>query len=266
MEETANNVLSSNIYAVAQKAIQQCALELLSVEALVECMLQEMREQHLREDSLSQRTLTRMAQRLCSRVLYNAWRSSDSEERNNAFANLRRFLEWSLLHSAYARRLQSYTCAIEDVLHSTLEILATLAAQKRSSGPDDPAAFLKWTQTILVRQAHAFWMSAIRDTSLSLNEHEERFAEQFVDVRNGNPLDEVLVREMRKTLVDIVCSLRNPRYRQVLVATYIVDIDEQEVARQLGVAVQDVYVWRHRALKALRQEPAMLQLLHTLRE
>ena len=253
-------------YAIAERAIQQYAQGLLQVETLATQILNEAHEQHVDENVFSQKMLARIAQRLCSRELYNAWRSADVEERNYAFANLRRYLEWSLLHSSYAQRLLTYTNAIEDVLHSTLEILSTFAKQKNTGGPDDPAAFLKWTQTILIRQAHAFLERATRDTCLSLDAHVELFAEQFVDTRNGNPLDEVLVQEVQQTLVDVLLSLRNPRYRQVLLATYILDIDEREVARQLGVAVQDVYVWRHRALKALRQQPAILQLLRTLRE
>ena len=74
------------------------------------------------------------------------------------------------------------------------------------------------------------------------------------------------MQEVQKTLVDVLLSLRNPRYRQVLLATYILEIDEREVARRLGVEVQEVYVWRHRALKALRQQPAILQRLRALRE
>ena len=263
MSKQDDDVVSS-VYAIAERAIQFYAQGLLPVETLAIWILNEVDQQHVDENGSSQRMLTRITQRLCSRILYDAWRSSDIEKRNRAFENLRRFLEWSLLHSSYTQRLQTYTYAIEDVLHSTLEILSTFAMQINAGGPDDPAAFLKWIQTILIRQAHAFLERATRDTCLSLDEQVERFAEQFVDTRNGNPLDEVLVQEVQKTLVDVLLSLRNPRYRQVLLATYILDIDEREVARRLGVEVQAVYVWRHRALKALRQQPTVLQRLRAL--
>ena len=69
------------------------------------------------------------------------------------------------------------------------------------------------------------------------------------------------MQELQKTLVNALLSLRNPRYRQVLLANYFMDLDEREMAQQLGVDVQDVYLWRHRALKALRQQPGILQLL-----
>ena len=255
-----NDDVLSSAYTIAAQAIQQYAQGLLTVETLATQILDEVNTQGTEDNIPSQRILIRISQRICSRILYNAWRSSNSEKRNLAFANLRRSLEWSLLHSSYAPRLHVYTNAIEDVLHSTLEILSVLATQKNVSGPDDPAAFPKWTQTILIRQAHAFLERTTRDACLSLDEQVETFAEQFVDTRNGDPLEEILVREVQKTLVDAVFSLRNPRYRQVLFATYIMDLDEREVARQMDVAVQDVYLWRHRALKAMRQQPNVLQL------
>lgn len=265
MSKLDDDVVSS-AYTIAERAIHHYAQGLLTVETLTTQILNEVHQQNVDKNSLSQKILTRIAQRLCSRVLYDAWRSTDVGERNRAFENLRRSLEWSLLHSSYARRLHAYTYAIEDVLHSTLETLSTLATQKNVAGPDDSVAFLKWTQTILIRQAYAFLERAEREVCLSLDAHVELFAEQFVDTRNRNPLDEVLVQEVQKTLVDVLLSLRNPRYRQVLLATYVLDIDEREVAQRLGVEVQDVYVWRHRALKALRQQPTILQMLRALRE
>ncbi len=266
MSQMNEDVVTSDLPAVAERAIQQYVQGLLSTETLVIQILNEVHTKHFDEINPSQRILTRFAQRICSRVLYDAWRSSVNERRNLAFSNLRRFLEWSLLHSSYAQQLQIYTHAIEDVLHSTLEILTVLTTQKNSGGPDDPAAFLKWTQTILIRQAHAYLERVRNDPSTSLDEQVELFAEQFVDLRNSDPLDEIILQEAQQTLVEALLSLRNPRYRQVLLGTYLMDLDEREVARQLGVETQDVYMWKHRALKALRQHPQILQILHTLRE
>lgn len=259
-----NDEVISSAYAIAERAIQQYAQGLLTVKTLTAQILDEVNEQWVDENGSSQRMLIRIAQRLCSRVLHDAWRSSDTERRNQAFRNLRRYLEWSLLHSSYARRLQSYTYAVEDVLHTTLEILSIPATQKNARGPDDPAAFLKWTQTILIRQAYTFFERAAHEAYLSLDEQAELFAEQFVDTRNGDPLEKVLVQELQQALVDALLSLRNPRYRQVLLATYLMDLDEREVAHRLDVEVQDVYLWRHRAIRALRQQPTILQSLRDL--
>ncbi len=257
-------VLSAS--AIAEQAIQQYAQGILAVSALTTQMYCEVKEQGVGEVASQQKVLKRIAQRICSRALYEAWCSSDIEIQNCAFGNLRRYLERSLLQSSYAHSLQEYAYAIEDVLHQTLEVLSTLAAQKPCAGPDDSAAFLKWTQTILIRQAHVFLERYKRDACLSLEAQAELFAEQFVDTHNGDPLDELLLQEVQKTVVAALLSLRNPRYRQVLLTTYVMGLDEREVAKQLGVEVQDVYLWRHRGLRALRKQAEVMRVLHTLRE
>ncbi len=250
------------VWASAERAIQQYAQGLISVEKLTTLILNEGDVQSTDGNIFCEKIFRRVAQRICSCILYEAWLSSDAERQNLAFLNLRHYLEELLLHSSYARRLQIYTYAIEDVVHSTLEILSTQATQKNGGGPDNPAAFLKWTKTILLRQAHLFLERDVQHTCLSLDEHVELFAEQFIDTQNSDPLHKVLAQEVQQTLIDSLYSLRNPRYRQVLLATYLMDIDEQEVARRMHVAVQDVYLWRHRGLKALRHQPEILQLLH----
>ena len=261
-----NDDVISSVYAIAEQAVQQYAQGILATTTLARRIHCEVEEQGVGENVSLQKTLKRIAQRICSRALYEAWCSSNIEIRNCAFDNLRRYLERSLLQSSYAHSLQEYANAVEDVLHQTLEMLSTLAAQKPCAGPDDPVAFLKWTQTILIRQAHASLARYKRDACLSLEAQAELFAEQFVDTHNGDPLDEVLLQEIQKTVVSALLSLRNPRYRQVLLATYIMGLDEREVAKQLGVEVQDVYLWRHRALRALRKQAEIIRVLRSLRE
>jgi RNA polymerase sigma factor (sigma-70 family) len=214
----------------------------------------------------SSKLLKRIAQRLCSRILWEAWQSTDERRRNYTFDNMRCYLKESLLRSAYARRLQIQANAVEDVLNQTMEILYALAIKKPYAGPDDPTTFLKWTQTILVRQAHAFLERSERDTSISLEQHVEHFAEQFVDTHNGNPLDVVLHQEIRAILVKALLSLRNPKYRRVLLATYILNLDDSTIAQQLEASVHEVHLWRHRALKALRKQTEIIELLHLLLE
>ena len=252
------------VWASAERARERYVQGLISVEKLVTLMLNEEDVQSMDGNTSSQKIFSRVAQRTCSRILHDAWRSSDVERQNLAFMNLRRYLEELLLYSSYAHRLHTYAYVVEDVVHATLEILSTCVAQKNGNGPDDPAAFLKWTKTILLRQAYAFLERDMQHTCLSLDEQIELFAEQFIDTQNNDPLHSVLVRELQQTLIDSLHSLRNPHYRQVLLATYLMDIDEQEVARRMNVEVHDVYLWRHRGLKALRQHPKMLQLLQAL--
>src|SRR5689334_15538151 len=145
-------------YALAERAIYLYAQELLSAEVLAERMVVEWERlgaQDAQGIQPSHAMLTRLALRICSRELCDAWRSSNSDLRNRAFANLRRYLERSLLHTRYAGVLQHRIHAFEDVLHQTLEQLH-LCSLREEAGPDDPASFLKWTQVILLRQARAF--------------------------------------------------------------------------------------------------------------
>ncbi len=266
MNEFNENALSST-YAIAEQAIQRYANGLLSVSTLVALMQQELvREEEQRHEEMqpSAKLLQRIAQRLCSYTLWEAWQSTDERRRNLAFDNIRRYLKESLLRSAYAQRLQVETPAVEDVLNQTMEILYVLATKK--SGPDDPATFLKWTQTILIRQAHAFLEHSERNTAISLEQQMEHFAEQFVDTRNGDPLDVVLHSEMRAILIKALLSLRNPNYRWVLFATYILNLDDSTIAKQLEVSTHEVHLWRHRALKVLRKHPEILKLFHSLLE
>ncbi len=233
-------------YGIAERAIYLYVQGILSAEELTKMIVAEWERLRVEEEPPSHAVLTRIAQRICSRELCSAWRSSDVDQRNCAFANLSR----------------AHT--LEDVLHQTLEVLHLMGMQE-AGGPDDPASFLKWTQTILVRQARAFLIKYQREESLSLDEVSELFAEQFVDNTN-DPLRQMLLKELQQVLGDVILTMRNQRYRQVLLYTYIAGMDERELARRLQVPVQDIYLWRHRALKALRNKPEVMRTLRLLLE
>lgn len=263
---TLSSCLSLKIRDVAKQAVQLYAQGILTVELLAERMISEWEECCAEEDNPSQVLLTRIAQRICSRELCAAWRSPNIEIRNCAFDNLRRHLENSLQRTGYARSLQGYTNATEDVLHQTLETLYHLQACEACAGPDDPASFLKWTQTILVRNARVFLEQQRRHPCLSLDASVELLSEQLVDSSESDPLAHVLLQERQQVLSEVISSMRNVRYRQVLIYTYLVGLDESELARHLGVRVQEVYMWRHRALKVLRGKPEVMRVLHALLE
>jgi len=251
-------------YTIAERAIYLYAQGILSAEVLTKTIVSEWERVHVEEEQPSHAILTRIAQRICSRELCSAWRSSDTALRNYAFANLRRYLERSLVHTRYSASLQSRAHMLEDVLHQTLEILH-LSSMEQAAGPDDPASFLKWTQTILIRQARAFLIKYHREENLSLDELSELFAEQFVDTAS-DPLRQVLLKELQQVLGDVILTMRNQRYREVLLYTYIAGMNERELARRLQVPIQDIYLWRHRALKALRNKPEVMGTLRLLLE
>src|SRR5579864_1337158 len=91
--------LCSDIKSVARNAVHCYAQGILSTEWLEEQILKEWERVRVGEDQPSHGLLTRIAQRICSGKLYAAWRSPELEQRDSAFANLRRYLEFSLQHS-----------------------------------------------------------------------------------------------------------------------------------------------------------------------
>jgi RNA polymerase sigma factor (sigma-70 family) len=259
--------LVSDIKYVAGNAVHSYARGLLSTEWLEEQILKDWKRMRVGEDRPSRGLLIRIAQRICSHTLYAAWSSPEEEQRECAFANIRRYLEFSLRHSRYVRLLSQYPSAIDDILNQALaELHHTLvrdssAGSDSTVGPDDPAAFLKWTQTIVLRQAYTLLQKCQRDQHISLDHQPDGFTEQFIDSNNTDPQEQILQKELQQTLENAILSLKNPHYRDVLIYTYLVGISESELAARLGVQVQDIYMWRHRALKALRSKPEVEQAL-----
>jgi RNA polymerase sigma factor (sigma-70 family) len=171
-----------------------------------------------------------------------------------------------LRYSGYATTLQEYENASEDVLHQTLEELHLALTRNPSAGPDDPATFLKWAQTALIRHAHVFVQKCKSNRCASLEAQQETLAEKIVDEHADDPQECVIHQELQQTLKDAILSLRNPRYQKVLLCTYLGGMDESDLASCLKVQVQEVYMWRHRALKALRKNPHVIQALQSWRE
>lgn len=260
MIERSSN-LEYQIYDVAEQAISRYAKGLLTVDTLAAQILRELEVECDGEEKPSRALLTRIAQRLCSRELYTSWRSSESERRNCAFANLRHYLACSLQHTPYAKILEQYANASEDVVHQTLADLHNSLSRNPCFGPDDPAAFLKWTQTILIRHAYAFLQRSKREPSVSLEAQLESLHDSVPDKKNDDPQDYVLHQELQQALKSAILSLSNLRYQEVLIYTYLVGMDESELAERWGVQVQTIYMWRYRALKALRSKPEVVEAL-----
>lgn len=251
------------IRGVAEQSLLRYARGIITADELARQIEREWDEKRCGDDHPPHAPLVRIAQRICSRELYTAWRSPDAYLCNCAFTNLRNYLEFSLLHCGYASALLPYENGAEDVLHQTLEELHHLLL--KGASPDDPAAFLKWTQTILIRQAYAHLHKCRQNPCLSLDAQIEVYAEQFASSDDSDPHKYVEDRELHQTLKDAILSLHNLRYQQVLLHTYLGGIDEVELAARLQVPVQDVYMWRCRALKQLRSNTELMQRLRSLR-
>jgi RNA polymerase sigma factor (sigma-70 family) len=261
--------LWSNMRTVAEQSIRYYAQGILTVEELMDGIMQEWQEVKKSidgHDSPSHALLTRIAQRICSRELCASWRSPQPEIRDRAYENLRRYLERSLRNTRYAEALRRSESAMEDVLHQTLLEFCQFQKRNPNAGPDDPATFLKWSLTALIRHAHVSVEKLRSNPCLSLEEKEETYAEQFVDIYNDDPQNYLEDRELQQVLKDAILSLRNPRYQKVLWFTYLAGVDESDLARHLGVDVQEVYMWRYRALKALRKSPELIDWFHQRRE
>jgi RNA polymerase sigma factor (sigma-70 family) len=256
--------LEQCIRSAAELAIRRCTQGLLTVEMLSARVREEWEGQSHKEhqeDQLSQKLLNRMALRFCSRILYQACCSPHEETRNCAFENLRRYLAHSLQRSIYAPSLIQHEGAAEDALQLALAIVQKACKPHPTDGPDDPAAFLKWTATILLRQAYAFVTKTEQEPTISLDAQYEEFIDRLEDQRNYDPEAHFDSQELQQTLGNVILSLSNKRYQQVLYGTYLAGMDERELATLLGVRIQEVYLWRHRALKALRSNRKVVEAL-----
>src|SRR5712691_3793652 len=179
------------IWKVAERAIHLYAQGVLSVQLLAEQLAEGWYDIHQSGDPAmqpSQSVLMRIALRICSRELFFAWRSEDASLRDSAFTVLRKYLERSLLQTRFATVSPHFADGSEDILHQTLETLQRELFRGERAGPNDPAAFLKWSQTILIRHARTFVQHSQHDSWISLDAHQELFAEQLVDKVNRDPL------------------------------------------------------------------------------
>jgi len=255
--------LEQYIRSAVELAIRRCAQGLASVETLSAQVWEEWQGLSYRQeqDQPDQKLLNRIALRYCSQALFRACCSLDADTRNCAFDNLRRYLTRSLQHSPYAERLAQLEDAAEDVIQTTLAILQKDCASRPARGPDDPAAFLKWALVILDRQAYALIKKADQEPAISLEAEYEVYGEELKNAGGDDPEASFEMQELQQMLSNAILSLSNERYRQVLYGTFLAGMDERELATLLGAQIQDVYLWRCRALKALRSNRKVVEAL-----
>jgi RNA polymerase sigma factor (sigma-70 family) len=207
--------------------------------------------------------LRRMALGLCSRATCEAWRSGDAERRERAFEVMGDYLRRMLLRRRYVDVFQRNPYALDDILNQTLETLYLMLTNDAHAGPTNPTAFLDWIHTILRRKVYAYFKKQRQDASLSLEEQFEVLAEQWED-GSHDPMDYVLREELQQALKQAILSLRNPRYKQVLWYGFLGGMEEGELASRLHVPVGKIALWKHRALKMLRDNEEVMQALHSL--
>ncbi len=255
-----------HVVIVASKAVLYYARGIIKAEILVEQMHALLLAQPLPESKRAIAQLWSMARRLCGSELYQACLSHEMVVREQAFDALHTYVAYILTRSGYADTLAQAGLAVEDVVQHIIEIVFTTLGHADKQGLDEPAAFLQWVRVIAVRHAWAMLKKAQQEPCLSLDEQLEQHDERMVEGLNicmtgDDPLWHVLQREQGETLRDAIKALRNPRHRLVLLALYLADMDAQELANILRVPVQDVYQWKHRAIKQLRAQPLLQALV-----
>jgi len=267
--------LMVQIKKVAEQIIQGYGQGLLTVGMLKAQMVHEMRERQnklLVQENVGEKVQMRydvlvgMALQICSRALYAAWSSREPELRNRAYENMRRYLERALYSCSYAQKLLQYSDAIDDILNQTLFELFHNLERNPSARPRNPASFIRWTQVAAIHHAHAFVYGLRNDRYDSLEEGKEIYGEQLIDERNQNPEEGVMAQQLQQVLIHAILLLRNPSYRQVLLSLYLAGMEEKELANDLGVPTQEIYIRKFRAVKALRKNPEIARMLRPWRE
>ena len=246
---------------LAEQAIGCCARGLLSDAWLVEQLRQAWR-QAPREAKPDSRELAWLAQSLCSQALCEACRSPEVRRRDLAFEHLRSYLEGVLAQSGKTVWWWTDELRAEALQQTMVEIFNGL--RRASGGLEQPAAFLKWARVILLRQFSRCLRENWRADWLSLDAQEEPVLAALTDEGEEDPLHAVLRDELREELKKAISSLKNPHYRDVLLQTVFSGLEESELAARWQVRVQDIYIWRFRALQTLRRQPELVQALRQL--
>lgn len=197
-----------------------------------------------------------LARGLCGQILCEACHLAGGQLRDLAFARLGEYLE-RVLGAVRGPGRCATSEMREEVIQKTL--VEILRSQAREGGkPVQPMAFLSWVRVILHRQLICYWRQGPQMDLCSLEAQGEEFGAELPDEHEPDPLDEMLRMELREELLAAIASLRNPRYREVLVQTYFSGLEDLEMAVRFQVPVKDIYLWRFRALQLLRKQADVL--------
>lgn len=204
-----------------------------------------------KKSSPSTKVLWRIAQRICSRALHDAWCSSNKHMQDQATENLERYLKRILRATGYTETLQAYDDAIKDTIERTFREADKL--RTRTQILRDSATFLKWIQVIVKRKAQLVLHECEREKHLSLEQEIEHSPEKFVDSNNPDPIEQVVDKEQREALLRLLADMPNKKHRQVLLYQYLEELNDTEIAQRMGVDNKTVQQWRYRALQWLRK-------------
>lgn len=242
---------------LAQRAIQRYARGLVGVDWLYEQLARAASERANDEIAFA-RSLEMLARGLCSRALCKACLSTEEGVREQGFENLRNYLAEVLAHTMVDVRGRAEELRSEALQQAMVEIFKSL--RKPGGGPEQPAAFLKWARVILFRQLARCRQQVKDNDRLSLEDQAEVALAGLVDKANTDPLEALLRSERVLELKRAIAAMRNPQYRAVLVSIFFIGFEERELAALWHVRVRNIYLWRCRALKALRKQPGLQEI------
>lgn len=236
---------------LAERVVQRYVCGLLRVDWLLERLIQAWRSRPPGEEAASS-ALELLARGLCGQALCEACQSREDSVRDRAFENLRNYLAEILRYAVRNTAGGADELRSEVLQQAMIEIFQSL--RKENGGPAKPVAFFKWARVILLRQlSHCQSQSWYRDW-LSLEAQAESVLVGLIDEKSVDPLDTLLRDERQAELKKAIATLRNPQYQAVLLNTFFSGLEERELAALWQVRVKDIYLWRFRALKALRKQ------------
>ncbi len=253
--------MEKTFQTLAEEMIRRYACGLLDEAWLLERLRQEWRAAPCGAKP-EIRALEWFAQGLCSQVLCEACRSSETSRRDLGFENLKFYLEEVLARAFKSTWWWTDDLKAETLQQTLVEIFNVL--RRGTEGPSQPAAFLKWARVILFRQLSRCFRQVQRADWLSLDAQDEAVLSTLVDEDDVDPLDTVLHIEFQEELKKVISTLKNEQYREVLLKTFLAGLEESELAANWQVRVRDIYLWRCRALQALRKQPGVVQALRQL--
>ncbi|HEY3993987.1 MAG TPA: sigma-70 family RNA polymerase sigma factor [Ktedonobacteraceae bacterium] len=243
-------VAQETLNQLAERVIQRYVRELLSVSELVK-RIEQTWQASISGETPQGPALESLARGLCSQALCEACRMPGGWMREVAFKRLTEYLIRTLDERGGAIRYTTREVREEVIQQTLVEILQSLRRERGK--PEQPMAFLGWARVILHRQITAYWRQQPHQELLSLEGQENPLLAEIIDEHALDPLDMTLWREDHEELRVAILSLRNPHYREVLLL-YLGEMEANEMANLLHVPVADIYLWHHRALKALHKQ------------
>ncbi len=228
-----------------------------------------------------------------SNVLYQACRSTDTQERTDAYQQLGEFL-LRVAHSRLRSKPDLHPRAQECVQEALVTVWQKLEA---SDGPDDPERFLSWSASIVIYKVYDMLRrlgyptssgspedsdaaeEAIRRKKRVPKERQESL-EQFISYDDGtgvprgerlpdpetvNPEDHIVDQD---SLIELLLGIRDHERlsddsKEVLMRGFLAGDTDDELAGRLDTSKSNVYVIRSRDLSKLREDDEFMTQLQT---